>query len=179
MVTQKQKKASRLNIRAALRKWISMTHRQRALAQPEGRARKKPGTTGKGKFYRIIVRPKSEFSSFRNQDVGKKGHIERLAGRRKSGSWDTHSWLIAKTDAEVKDGNLIGKTKDAKKIISQLSTKPKKVKGDIFQAKPRKNIPERLKPTKKMKAAQKKNIRKAQATRRKSLKKKKQNNRKK
>ncbi|KKW35696.1 hypothetical protein A2852_00360 [Candidatus Adlerbacteria bacterium RIFCSPHIGHO2_01_FULL_54_23] len=51
--------------------------------------RKLPGTTGKGKFYRIEVRPKGDFFSFRNQDVGKKGGLERLAGRRSSGSWDT------------------------------------------------------------------------------------------
>ncbi len=165
MASAKQKKAAKRNIKKALAKWKSMTSRARALAQPQGRARKKPGTTGKGKYYRIVVRPKSEFTSFRMHDVGRKGHIIRLAGRRKSGSWSTQAWLIAKSDAEVKDNTLVGKTASAKSVISKLRTKPKKIRGDVFEAKSRKNVPEKAKPTAAMKKAQKKNIKKAQAAR--------------
>jgi len=165
MVSAKQKKAARKNIKKAQAKWKSMSSRARALAQPQGRGRKKPGTGGKGKFYRIVVRPKSEFVSFRNHDVGTKGHLERIAGRRKSGSWATQAWLISKSDAEVKNGILVGKTKDVKSVISKLRRKPKKVKGDVFQAGPRKNVPEKSKPTRAMKTAQKRNIKKAQKAR--------------
>jgi len=167
MASTKQKKVAKGNIKKAQAKWKSMSSRQKTLAQPQGRARKKPGTTGKGKFYRIVVRSKSEFTSFRNHDVGNKGHIERLAGRRKSGSWATEAWLISKKDAKVSGNTLVGISSDAKKVISRLSSKPRKVKGDIFEAKPRRNIPEKSKPTKAMKTAQKRNIKKAQATRRK------------
>jgi len=167
MATQKQKKASGKNIILALKKWMSMSRRQKALAQPQGRGRKKPGATSTGKFYRIVVRPKSEFTSFRNQDVGKSGHIERLAGKRSSGSWDTQTWLISKTDALVKNKTLVGMTDDTKRLISQLSSKPRQIKGDIFEAKPKKNIPERSKPTIAIKRAERKNIRKVQAARRK------------
>ena len=135
-----------------------MTHRQHALAypkghenlqigkdlqrrQPEGRARKKPGTTGKGDFYRIVVRPKEQFVSFRNHDVGDKGHIERIAGRRKTGSWATQAWLISKGDADIKNKILVGKTKDVKCVLAKLQSKPKFIKGDIFEAKPRNNGP--------------------------------------
>jgi hypothetical protein len=142
-----------------------MTHRQRAVAQPQGRGRAKPGTKGSGNYYRVVVRPKSEFVSFRNHDVGKKGHLQRLAGKRASGSWATQAWLIAKTDAKVSGNTLVGTTSDAKKVLKMLTRKPKKVKGDIFEAGPRKNIPERLKPTPAMKRAQKKNIKKAQKAR--------------
>ena len=165
MASAKQKRAAKRNIKKALKKWKSMTKRQHALAQPQGRARKKPGTGGKGKFYRIVVRPKSEFVSFKNQDVGKKGHVQRLAGRRKSGSWATQAWLIAKTDASVRGGVLVGKTSDAKKVLAKLQTKPRKVKGDVFRARDRKNIPEKAKPTRTMKRAQSKNILKAIAAR--------------
>ena len=166
MTSIKQKKAAKKNIKKAQKKWKSMSSRQHALAQPQGRARKNPRTGGKGKFYRIVVRPKGEFASFRNHDVGKAGHIQRLAGRRKSGSWATQAWLIAKTDTEVKKEILIGKTKHAKDVISKLRTKPKKVKGDIFEAKSRKNVPEKSKPTPAMRKAQMRNIKKAQAARR-------------
>jgi hypothetical protein len=167
MASKKQKRAASRNIRKAQAKWRSMSRRQHARAQPQGRGRKKPGTGGKGKYYRVVVRPKSQFSSFRVHDVGRKGHVQRLAGRRRNGSWDTQAWLIAKTDARVSGGALVGKTASAKSVISKLGAKPKKVKGDVFRAKPRKNVPERAKPTAKMKRAQRRNIKKAQAARRK------------
>ena len=165
MTSTKQKRAAKRNIKKAQAKWKRMGRRARARAQPQGRARKKPGTGGKGKYYRIVVRPKDEFTSFRAHDVGRKGHIIRLAGRRRNGNWDTQAWLIAKTDARMGGGKLIGKTTDAKKILAKLRTKPRKVKGSIFKAKGRRNVPERAKPTAAMRRAQRKNIKKAQAAR--------------
>src|SRR5690349_19090526 len=106
MATRKQSSAARKNILKAQKAWKGMSHRARAIAQPQGRGRAKPGSTGKGNFYRIEVRPKSEFVTFRVQDVGKKGGLERLAGKRSSGSWDTVSWLVSKKDAQVNHGHL-------------------------------------------------------------------------
>jgi len=166
MASKRQTAAAKSNIKKAQKKWKSMSRRQHALAQPQGRSRKKPGTTGRGKFYRVVVRPKSEFTSFRNHDVGKKGHIERLAGRTKKGNWATQAWLIAKTDATVSGGVLVGKTVGARAVLGKLRTKPRRFKGDIFHAKSRKNVPERAKPTAAMKRAQTRNIKKAQAARR-------------
>ncbi|MEK7079933.1 MAG: hypothetical protein AAB901_01460, partial [Patescibacteria group bacterium] len=56
---------------------------------PKAKARKTPGTGGEGKFYHIEIRPKGQFTTFRTQDVGKTGGLERVAGKRPSGSWDT------------------------------------------------------------------------------------------
>ncbi|MBA7623344.1 hypothetical protein ES703_30739 [subsurface metagenome] len=170
MASAKQKKAAKRNIKKAQAKWKSMSSSAKARAQPQGRGRAKPGTKGKGNFYRIVVRPKSEFVTFRNHDVGTKGHLQRLAGRRKNGSWATQAWLIAKTDSRVSNGILVGKTSDAKKLLSKLQGTPKKVRGDIFKCRPRKNIPEKTKPTPAMRKAQTKNIKKAQAARRKKRK---------
>lgn len=167
MTTQKQRAAARKNVRKAQEKWKSMTHRQHALAQPQGRKRKKPGTTGKGKFYRIEVRPKSEFKTFRIQDVGERGGLERLAGKRSSGSWDTVSWLVSKEDAHVKDGHLMITDKKARSVLKNISGHIYHVKGDVFRAHPRKNVPEAAKPTPAMRRAQKANIKKAQTARRK------------
>lgn len=169
MSTLKQKTAARSNIKKAQARWRNMSHRQHALAQPQGRTREKPGTTGKGGFFRIEVRPKGEFVTFRNQDVGKSGHLERLAGRRSSGSWDTVSWLISKKDAHVaKDGSLkIDDSKIRTALVGkkQIRGKITHVKGDVFQAKPRKNIPESEKPTAAQRRAEMQNIKKAQAAR--------------
>jgi hypothetical protein len=166
MATRRQKSAARRNIRKAQRKWKSMTHRQHALAQPQGRRRALPGTTGKGKFYRIEVRPKGQFVTFRNQDVGRKGGLERLAGKRSSGSWDTASWLVSKKDAHVTSGHLMITDPKARTVLKSIRGRIVHVKGDVFKAHPRKNIPEAAKPTPAMRRAQKKNIKKAQRARR-------------
>jgi hypothetical protein len=93
-------------------------------AQPEGRKRRKPGTTGEGNYYHVEVRPKDEFTTFRTQDVRNEGHLQRVAGKRSSSSWATAKWLIRKEDAHVKDGKLLGDTKEAKDLIKKLGSEP-------------------------------------------------------
>ncbi|MEK9160654.1 MAG: hypothetical protein AAB440_01280 [Patescibacteria group bacterium] len=126
--------------------------------------RKKPGTTGHGKFYRIEIRPDQKFTSYRMQDVGKKGGLERLAGRRSSGSWATVSWLIAKKNAHVSGKTLfIDNAKERAALKKALRGPITHIKGDVFRVHPVKNVPEKAKPTPAMKRAQKANIKKAQA----------------
>ncbi|MBX4196019.1 hypothetical protein KW805_00320 [Candidatus Pacearchaeota archaeon] len=156
----------RRNIRKAQETWRRMSPRARALAQPEGRTRAKPGTTGRGHYYRVVVRPKSEFTMFRIQDVGRKGHSQRLAGKRRSGSWDTQAWLISKEDAHVENGKLKGDSPSTRKILDNLSSTPTHVKGDVFRAKDKRNVPEREKPTPAQKRARSRNIQKAQRVKR-------------
>ena len=123
--------------------------------------RKVPGSTGKGKFYRIELRPKGQFSRFRVQDVGAKGGLERLAGHRKSGSWATVSWLISKNKARVVKGHLTITGTKEKSVLKQIKGPIVHIKGDIFRAHPR-NVPEAQKPTPVMRRAQRINIKKAQ-----------------
>lgn len=129
--------------------------------------RTKPGETGQGNYFRIIVRPKEQFMIFRNQDVGKPGGLQRVAGRRKSGSWNTQAWLISKEDAHISGSELIADSKDAENLLKTLGSKPLHKKGDIFTAKDRKNIAEKNKPTAAQQKAWKENIKKAQSARRK------------
>ncbi|MEK6847845.1 MAG: hypothetical protein AABX50_01835 [Nanoarchaeota archaeon] len=140
--------------------------KKRRNSPKRGRVRAKPGTRGKGRYYRVIVRPKTEFSSFRVQDVGGIGGVERLAGKRKNNTWDTQAWLIPKNQAHVSSGVLIGNTAKVKNVLSKLGSKARRVKADVFRAKPRRDIPESKKPTAAMRRAQRRNIKKAQATKR-------------
>ncbi len=166
MATTKQKVAARANIKKAQAKWKSMTPRQHSSAQPEGRARKRPGAGG-GKFYRIEIRPKSEFVTFRTQDVGKKGGLERIAGKRPSGSWDTATWLVAKELAHLAGGRLVIDDPKARTALKQIRGPIFHKKADVFHAHPVKNVPESAKPTPAQRRAQRENIKKAQAARRK------------
>jgi hypothetical protein len=143
--------------------WQGMSHTEHARAQPQGRGRKKPGTTGRGEYYRIVVRPKEEFVTFRTQDTGSPGHIERLAGKRRSGSWSTQAWLVSKHDAHWDGIRLVPDTADARDLLSRPGSEPVHVKGDVFEAKDRPNVPERAKPTAAQRRAQSANIKKAQA----------------
>lgn len=98
--------------------------------------RLKPGEKGAGDFYRITIRDKKQFVAFRNHDVGDGGHLERVAGRRKDGSWDTQAWLVEKKDAHISGDSLVPDNNDVKELFDQLGSKPKHIKGDVFTAKP-------------------------------------------
>jgi len=129
------------------------------------RGRAKPGVRGSGKFFHVEVRRPQDFVSFRVQDVGGKGGIERVAGRRASGSWGTQKGLIPKDQAHVEGSRLVPDTAGARKVLGSLGSVAVHVTGDRFSAKPRRNIPESEKPTPAMRRAQLRNIRKAQAAR--------------
>lgn len=89
-----------------------------------------------------------------------------MAGKRSSGSWDDQSWLISKEMAHVEGNTLVADTTDAKEILEVIGP-AKHVKGDIFQGHPRKNVPERDKPTPAHTRSRMENIRKAQQARQK------------
>jgi hypothetical protein len=130
---------------------------------PSTRKRAKPGSRGGGRFFHIELRPSAQFVAFRVQDVGTPGGVERVAGQRATGSWDTAKWLVEKTDAHVENGRLVPDSAEAKKLFASLGSVPVHVAGDRFRAKPRRDIPEDEKPTPAMRRAQLSNIEKAQA----------------
>jgi hypothetical protein len=164
MATSRQRQTAKSNIKKARARWKAMSSRQHSLAQPEGRSRQRPGAGG-GQYYRVEVRPKSEFVTFRTQDVGSKGHLQRVAGKRASGSWATVTWLISKDDAHLQNGRLVADTADARKLLSTLGARPVHTQGDRFKASDRPNVPERSKPTAAQRRARSANIKKAQAAR--------------
>ena len=166
MATARQIAAAKRNIAKARTKWQNMTRRQRALAQPQGRGRAKPGAVGGGEYYRIVVRPRSEFVSFRTQDVGEPGGLLRVAGRRSSGSWATQAWLVDKRMAHVEGDYLVADAPEAKDLLMKLRSVPVHEKGDIFSARDRRNVPERGKPTDAQRHARLKNIKMGQAAKR-------------
>ena len=166
MPTKKQIAAAKKNIKKAQAVWAAMTPRQHSLAQPQGPGRKKPGSTGKGKFFRIEVRPKTQFISFKTHDVGAAGKLERVTGRRPSGSWATVAWLIGKDAAHVTDTHeLVITDQSARTVLKSIQEPLLYVRGDIFKARPRKNIAEKDKPTPAQKRARVQNIKKAQEAR--------------
>jgi hypothetical protein len=163
MATSRQRAAARRNVKKAQARWRAMSRRQHARAQPEGRGRKRPGTGGGGQFFRIEVRPGTRFARYRVQTLGRPGHTKRLAGRTAKGGWATKSWLVAKGDAHVKGKTLVIDDARAKQAIKKGVRGPiRHYKGDIFRAKPRRDVPETEKPTPAMRRAQRRNIKKAQ-----------------
>lgn len=133
--------------------------------------RAKPGAKGTGEFFHIQVRPRSAFVTFRNHDVGGRGGIERVAGQRANGSWDTQKWLIGKSEAHCAGKELVPDSLAAEKVLAQLGSVPRHLGGDRFIARPRRDVPEAEKPTPAMRRVQITNIKKAQAAVRKRRKK--------
>jgi len=132
-------------------------------AKSGAKSRAKPGTKGGGRFFHIELRPSVRFVAFRVQDVGRPGGVERVAGQRADGSWDTAKWLIEKTQAHLDKGTLVPDSLEAEKLLRSLGSAPVHLGGDRFRAKPRRDIPESEKPTPAMRRAQRANIKKAQA----------------
>lgn len=108
--------------------------------------RQAPGSTGLGNFYHIIIRPKEQFNSFRVQDVGKHGGLERVAGHRPDGSWDTQAWLVEKKDARVIGGKLM-LGGGAKSLLNQIDGVITHLQGDIWKAHVKHKIPVHERPT--------------------------------
>jgi hypothetical protein len=101
--------------------------------------RKSPGSGGRGNYYHIELRRDDDFETFRTQDVGDPGHIQRVAGKKEGGSWATVKWLVGKDDAHIEDGRLVGDTQDAKDLLRRLRSRPVHLSGDRFEAKPRRS----------------------------------------
>ena len=132
--------------------------------------RQKPGSRGKGEYYHVDVLPDSGFVTFRTQDVGKEGHIQRVAGKRSSGSWETVKWLIGKEDAHIQGNKLVPDTKSTRDVLKEIGAQPVHLRGDIFKAKGRpasngNTTGTPLKPTAAQVRARRENIKKAQAAR--------------
>jgi plasmid stabilization system protein ParE len=145
-LTTRRKAVARKNVKKAQRTWQTMSSRARARSQPQGRGRSKPGAGG-GQFFHIEVRPRTEFKTFRTQDVGKRGGIERVAGKRASGSWSTQKWLIAKDQAHIERGMLIGDTVDARRVLTMLGSEPRHIKADRFTIHGHTGMPADVNPT--------------------------------
>lgn len=169
MATEKQGKAARKNIKKAPGKWQGMSPEARAESPSERHRRETPGRGGGGggDYFHIEVRPKDEFVTFRTQDVGKKNGIERVGGQRENGSWETVKWLVNKEMAHVENGRLVADHPDAKELFDKLGAEPRRIEGDIFEAKERPNVPpEKDKPTEAQERGRAENIKKAQSVRR-------------
>lgn len=165
VATEKQKRAAKKSIKKAQKKWKTLSSQARSRRQPEGISRTKPGMGGEGDYYHVTIRDKDQFTSFRTHDVGRDGHSQRVAGRRSSGSWATQKWLINKKDAHREGDELVADDKKVEKILDRLRGKITHVKGDVYEAKPRYNVPEKDKPTRAQRRAREKNIKKAQEAR--------------
>jgi hypothetical protein len=104
---------------------------------------------------------------FRVQDVGERGGIERVAGRRASGSWSTLKWLIGKELAHVEGRTLVADSVDARRVLARLGSPPVRIRGDRFEARSQRNAAKRHRRTPAPKRARPRHLRKAQAVRRK------------
>ena len=49
------------------------------------------------------------------------GGVERVAGQRTSGSWDTAKWLVEKSHAHIENDHLVPDSSEAKKLFASLA----------------------------------------------------------
>jgi hypothetical protein len=172
MATARQKSATAKNIRKARKAHRTKSAVRRTSAGSKTRARAKTRTkartkTAKAKprakstarrrtkstarrrrgFFHIEVQPREAFVEFKTQSIGSDGGIERVAGKRAGGSWSTQEWLIAKDQAHVERGLLIGDTVDARKVLTMLGSEPRHIKADRFTIHGHTGMPADVSPT--------------------------------
>jgi hypothetical protein len=96
--------------------------------------RKEPGTTGKGRYFHVEVRPSADFSCFYTEDVGRTGHSLLVLGKRKDDDkWCTHKWLISKGDAYISEhGKLESEDLRVKQILDYVDGDLTHKEGDVF-----------------------------------------------
>jgi hypothetical protein len=90
---------------------------------------------GKDAFYHIEVRPASDFRQFHTQTFGRMSGIERIAGKRADGLWETREWLIRKELAHVEGACLIPDSEQSRRVLEDLGSKVIHVAGDRFKIK--------------------------------------------
>ena len=173
MVTARQKSTARKNIRKAQKARRAKSATRRAAARTKGatrpktraktgvrrkvaKARRRAKTTARRRtksaarrrgFFHIEVQPKEAFVEFKTQDIGSQGGIERVAGKRAGGAWSTQEWLIAKDQAHVERGTLIGDTADARRVLTMLDSEPRRIKADRFTIHGHTGLPEDARPS--------------------------------
>jgi len=164
-ITQKQ--IDKQNVKKTQVSWRSKLAQTHARSQPEGKERAKPGSTEKGEYYHVEIRPREEFTRFHTY-VNEKTGIQRVAGRHKTGTWDDQEWLISKEDAHIENERLIPDSAEAQDFFKALGSKPVHVMADRFKVNPEHNLPESTKRNLTKKGERRRNISHSQAAQKKS-----------
>ncbi len=122
--------------------------RAKSPARPKSSARRRATASAKPRgFFHIEVQPKEAFVEFKTQGIGRDGGIERIAGKRAGGAWSTQEWVIAKDQAHVERGTLIGDTIDARRVLTMLGAEPRRIKADRFSIHGHTGMPADVSPT--------------------------------
>ena len=117
-------------------------------ARPKSSTQRRATASAKPRgFFHIEVQPKEAFVEFKTQDIGRDGGIERIAGKRAGGAWSTQEWVIAKDQAHVERGTLIGDTVDARRVLTMLGAEPRHIKADRFTIHGHTGMPADVSPT--------------------------------
>ena len=92
-------------------------------------------TENQSGFYYIEIRAKAPYKTFRVFAVGDKSGIERVAGQRADGSWETVKWLVSKELAHVENGKLVAESPEAIELFDKFYSAPEQIEGNLFKAK--------------------------------------------
>lgn len=103
--------------------------------------RKKPGLSGKGKYFHVEFCPSKNFVSFMTRDVGRKGHSQCVLGKHRDGKWKIQKWLISKGDAFISEsGQLCSEDPKVDAILKSNKAEIVHARGDTFQLRPHRNL---------------------------------------
>jgi hypothetical protein len=127
------------NFQEAREAWACRNRAEQVPPPAEGPGQAAPLPGDGYEYYRIILRPNDDFETFRYQDIGRPGHIQRLSGKHLGGYWDDQAWLISKGDAHLAGDTLVADTTEARHVLEAFSPLVH-VGGNIFKGRPRQDM---------------------------------------
>lgn len=101
--------------------------------KPERRTKNLENRFEEGTYYRIIMRPRSNFVSVRSETPTGLNKIQQINGKAPNGQWSTQSWLVRKDGARIENEVLIGDTKAIRSLLKALNGIVQRTKGDEFK----------------------------------------------
>ncbi len=99
----------------------------------ERRAKNIETRFGQGEYFRIIIRPSSDFIKLRMEASADADVIQQINGKRADGRWNTQSWLIHKSAAHLEADKLVADNQHAKKLLQALDHKMVLIEKDTFK----------------------------------------------
>lgn len=134
-----QKKEKQLTKKLIVKKIIEESRKPKKVSQEK--IKQEPGFGS----YRITVRPKNQYTTFRTQQIAP--WLERIAGRNYKGKRYTVTRLVGKQCARLDEReNLIVTDKHASIVLKHIDGIIKPIDWDIFKAKPSFFAPELTPP---------------------------------
>lgn len=121
-----------LATKASLKKIQTLVNNPKLLPFTERRLQKIP-RFNEGEYFRIIVRPRKKFLTFKSEPISSDGMLQQIHGQLPDKRWSTYAWLVNKQGAKAQEKTLVATTTSVTHLFRALNKKIIHVKDDTYK----------------------------------------------